>query len=248
VVESAKATVAAYWAGLLGCTVDDLRAPGLHIGTFRGTYRDAWWLRRQKSHILSVPGDLVERIRGRVGGRRSDDVDLAYIEHLLAPEVRRIIGPCFLGYADRGSLRTGSLVTARQLGPADVAALRELADSCDQDEWAESGLNVDRPPIFGCFAGQRLLAAASYEVWGDRIAHMGVLTDLASRRSGHGRIVAACAASHALDCGLVVQWRALESNTASVALGTSLGCARWGSHYIILLSESIARAAADDVG
>jgi len=158
VVERAEAIVEAYWAGLLGCTVDDLRAPGLHIGTFRATYRDAWWLRRQKSHILSVPGALVERTRGRVlGGRRSDDVDLAYIEHLLAPEVRRIIGPCFLGYADRGSLRTGSLVTARQLGPADVAALRELADSCDQDEWAESGLNVDLPLIFGCVADRPTL-------------------------------------------------------------------------------------------
>jgi len=249
VVESAETTVEAYWAGLLGCTVDDLRSPGLHIGTFRGTYRDAWWLRRQKSHILSVPGDLVERIRGRVlGDRRADDVDLAYIEHLLAPEVRRIIGPCFLGYADRGSLRTGPLVNVRQLSPADVAALRELADSCDQDEWAESGLSVDRPPIFGCFGGQRLLAAASYEIWGEGIAHMGVLTDPASRRSGHGRLVAASAASDALDRGIVVQWRALESNTASVALGTSLGCARWGSHYTILLSESIATSMADDVG
>ena len=237
-IGNAEAAVEAYWAGLLGCTVDDLRSPGLHIGTYRGTYRDAWWLQRQTSHILAVPADLLERTRGRVlGGRRSDDVDLAYIESVLAPEVGRIIGPCFLGYADRQSLRAVPSLTARQLGPADVAALHELADACHPDEWAESGLDIDRAPIFGCFEGRRLVAAASYEMSGGRLAHMGVLTHPAVRRSGHGRVAAACAATDAVNRDLVVQWRALESNTASVTLAMSLGCTRWGSHYTILMPQ-----------
>src|SRR5215467_11966073 len=34
VIANAEAAGEAYWAGLLGCTIDDLRSPGLHIGTY----------------------------------------------------------------------------------------------------------------------------------------------------------------------------------------------------------------------
>lgn len=232
-----SATVEAYWTGLLGCGVEDLRRPGVSVGTYRGPYRDAWWLRHGRSHVVSVPLDLVGRVRRVIDHRAPDAFDRPSIEGVLGSEARRIIGPCFLGYADQESLRGAHHPNARPLGHDDTVPLRRLRESCAAEEWAESGVEIERPGLFGCFEEQRLVAVASYEVWGGTLAHIGVITDPQRRGSGYGRAAAASAANDALDRGLVIQWRALESNSASVALGTSLGCTRWGSHFTALLTE-----------
>ncbi len=232
------AIIEAYWTDLLGCGVADLCRPGVSVGTYRGPYRDAWWLRHGSSHVVSVPLDLVDRVRTAIGHRAPEPFDRFSIESALGPEAQRIIGPCFLGYADRESLRGTHHPNARRLGHDDAVPLRGLRESCAPEDWAESGVEVERLGLFGCFEQQRLVAVASYAVWGGTLAHIGVITHPERRGSGYGRTAAASAAKDALDRGFVVQWRALESNSASIALGNSLGCARWGSHFTIVLAES----------
>jgi RimJ/RimL family protein N-acetyltransferase len=75
---------------------------------------------------------------------------------------------------------------------------------------------------------------ASYAVW-DRLAHISVITGGSQRGRGSGRAVVALAARHALDAGLVPQYRTLHSNAPSMALGRRLGFREYGLSIYVRL-------------
>ena len=78
-------------------------------------------------------------------------------------------------------------------------------------------------PIAGLFAGTALISAAGYNVWGGRIAHIGVLTRPLARWSGHGRECVSAISDHAVGCGLIAQYRTLYDNNGAMAIAGSLG-------------------------
>jgi RimJ/RimL family protein N-acetyltransferase len=74
-------------------------------------------------------------------------------------------------------------------------------------------------------------------VWGDQLAHVGVVVDPRRRGAGHGRAVASVVCAHALAHGLVPQWRTLETNVASRAVAKALGFELRASHFAVRLSH-----------
>jgi hypothetical protein len=64
----------------------------------------------------------------------------------------------------------------------------------------------------------------------------GEVHDLLAARQGHGKSAARAAACHALNVGLVPQWRTLASNVASVGAGRSLGFTTWATHFFVRLA------------
>jgi predicted GNAT family acetyltransferase len=78
-------------------------------------------------------------------------------------------------------------------------------------------------PASGVYHGNELVALAGYEVWGEMIAHIAVVTHPAFRGRGFGRCAVAHVARAALAAGLIPQYRTLESNLASIRVAESLG-------------------------
>ncbi|MDN5724328.1 MAG: GNAT family N-acetyltransferase [Propionibacteriales bacterium] len=146
----------------------------------------------------------------------------------------RLLGEAALAYTDR-YIEHPDLAGARVTD--DPAAVTDLMARCPADDIGESGVEemTDRWVLLD--AADLPVALAGYQMWGDIIAHLGVLTALDDRRRGHGGLVAAAAVNEALDAGLVPQWRARLDNRSSLALASVLGFERIGTQTTILLSD-----------
>jgi GNAT superfamily N-acetyltransferase len=163
---------------------------------------------------------MTAALRGRAA---AELLDADLLSSILGADVERFVGPAAIAYADAADFVPADERGTRLLGPDDEAALRALAEASGETSWEHSGIEFDRAPVFGCFAAGELAAAASYEVLGGTVAHVGFVTHPAHRGRGLGRAVASAATGQALAAGLIAQWQTLESNAPSTAVGRALG-------------------------
>ncbi|HEY1488439.1 MAG TPA: GNAT family N-acetyltransferase, partial [Micromonosporaceae bacterium] len=95
------------------------------------------------------------------------------------------------------------------------------------DDAGEVGLGDVHSPVFVTYAGDgALTSACGYRVWPGALAQMCVLTHPDHRGLGLAKAVASAATTHALDAGLVPQWRARPADSRAVA--AALGYAYLG--------------------
>lgn len=133
-----------------------------------------------------------------------------------------VLGPASLCYLDGGR---DTFVPApgpvEQVAAGDRSALKALLAAVGQDDADESGLDEISSPAFLLVDGGVAVAAAGYLSWPRSVAHLCVLVAPHHRRRGLARIVASAAVSHALDAGLLPQWRArpYPSRRVAAALG-----------------------------
>ncbi len=92
--------------------------------------------------------------------------------------------------------------------------------------------------MIGAFAGGGLAVVAGYEVWGDQIAHLAIVTHPAHRGRGLGAAAFAFAARAALDAGLIAQHRALLSNTHSMSIARRLGFVPYSVSLAVRLRDA----------
>ncbi|MFC8074559.1 GNAT family N-acetyltransferase [Streptomyces sp. NPDC057307] len=148
-----------------------------------------------------------------------------------------VLGPAALGYLERGR---DSFVPAKAR-PEEVtggtveraangtSALDALLATVGKDDADEAGLDEITSPAFLLREGRRggrgeggdVVAAAGYAAWPRSVAHLCVLVAPHHRGRGLATIVASAAVSHALDAGLLPQWRArpYSSRRVAAALG-----------------------------
>ncbi len=108
------------------------------------------------------------------------------------------------------------------LREVDIRALETLRTGVTERDWEYSGLTSSQP-VAGCFVNGELVAAAGYDIWGGRIAHVGVVTASGQRERGYGRDVVSRIVNHAISGGLVAQYQTLRGNLASMAVAAALG-------------------------
>ncbi|SED80084.1 Protein N-acetyltransferase, RimJ/RimL family [Streptomyces sp. 2224.1] len=146
------------------------------------------------------------------------------VESLMRPSTLRallpvvdVLGPAALAYLSKDDFRA-------QFGGAEVGCLppgheglRALAELVGPEDAAESGIDEADSPVFVVRNAPEVVAAAGYRRWPASTAHLCVLT--APQRRGHGlaRQVASGAVAHALDAGLLPQWRARPAASRRVA-------------------------------
>jgi len=98
-------------------------------------------------------------------------------------------------------------------------------------------LRIHRPT--GSFdASGELVAIAGYKEWrgGEgAIAHIAIVTAGDCRHRGHGTAAVALAAEHALNQGLLPQYRTLKSNAPSMHLAENLGFEEYGFSVYVRL-------------
>ena len=220
-----------FWATELGCPIEALRQPGISV--VPRYQRGAFFLQIGHSLVFSVPELSMKRVEETVELTSAMECfDAAGIAELLGPSVTLILGPCPIGYLESTMLRVPEESTARRLMPKDAGAVEQLSAECGREAWEHGGVEFGvHEAVFGAFTDVRLVAAASFERWGNVIAHVGVVTAPGHRGMGFGKATAAAATQHALGVGLLPQWRTLASNHTAISVGKALGFEMVATHY-----------------
>jgi GNAT superfamily N-acetyltransferase len=228
-----------YWASDLGCSRAALRSQCTqvvqHAEAF-SDYRGLFMLLIGGAPIVSLPRDLYPALH-TVAARWSaaDVLNVAALRDVLGERIDQIIGPAFIGYADRTTFRARVPNAARLLRASDAEHIAELRAACDAVEWAHGGSVLGQNPTAGVYSRERLVALAGYEVWGGCIAHIAVVTHPRYRGRGYAGAVVSKLTESVLARGLVPQYQTLESNTPSMHVAHKLGFVRYGVSMAVRL-------------
>ncbi|KAB8160252.1 GNAT family N-acetyltransferase [Streptomyces sp. 3MP-14] len=150
--------------------------------------------------------------------------------------VAELLGPAALAYLAAARFRpVGAGAPAVERLPARHDALRELAESAGPQEAGEADVGGVTSPAFVVSEAGRVVAAAGYQLWPGRVAHVSVLTDPGWRGRGLARATGAAAVAHALAAGLLPQWRARPPASRRVA--AALGFEELGAQLSVRLAE-----------
>jgi RimJ/RimL family protein N-acetyltransferase len=146
-----------------------------------------------------------------------------------------VLGPATLAYLDERDFHAaapGSMPVDRMF--VEHPDIRRLEIVAGEDEADESGLRYITSPAFAIRIHDEVVAAAGYRTWPSRTAHMSVLTAPGNRGRGLARLAGSAAVAHALEAGLLPQWRARARQSQRVA--SALGFRELGAQLSARLS------------
>lgn len=230
--------IQAHWARRLHCDVSELLQPGILVLPFgpRDDWHGSFLLCHANTCIIAVPPAMHLRVRARTAGRTAHHVfSVAYLYELFGGQIESTVGPAWLGYADRTDIRPIRARGVRLLTADDRSALESLQGACGEEGWEHSGIAADRPPIFGRFVADTLVAAGTLEDVGEGLRNVGIVTHPDHRRQGHGKAVVSVMSEHAIKEGAALQYRTLVTNLPSVGIASSLGYHKWGESLAVRL-------------
>ncbi|MGW2491459.1 GNAT family N-acetyltransferase [Streptomyces sp. NPDC001606] len=170
--------------------------------------------------IITAPSEraaqLMAGVSEKLSGAELVDADRLR-EVLTVLDVLDVLGPASLFYLDSADflpLRGDASAVKAVADGGEPAGLLARAGEEDADE---SGLEDITSPAFVFCEGDEVVAAAGYRVWPQSVAHLSVLVAPGHRGRGLARAVASTAVAHALDAGLLPQWRARVHSSKRVA-------------------------------
>jgi len=225
--------VDAYWAGVFGCDAAGLRpsAPSVLPRADDAGSPRMYAMEFGAAPVALLPRGMMavhaERVAAALSAGLSADPD--EWRGIFGGDVKAVIGPATLMYADQQSFRPLPPADVRMLTQDDLPAAEALRHACAEAEWEHGGSDVPSDVTAGAWGDGELAALAGFEVWGGVLAHISVVAHPAHRGRGHAAAAVSHVTAWALELGLLAQYRTLESNTPSVALARRLGfhpCAR----------------------
>jgi RimJ/RimL family protein N-acetyltransferase len=92
--------------------------------------------------------------------------------------------------------------------------------------------------MVGVFKGHKLAALASYQIWGEQIAHIAVVTHPSFRGQGCAAPALGCLTQNVIERMLVPQYRTLEGNAPSMAVARRLGFVHYATSLALRLAGS----------
>src|SRR5262245_38512042 len=194
---------------------------------------------RNETLIVAVSPDLLAAFYPRAERWcQADVLDIERFRRLIDYPVDQIIGPAFIGYTDQTMFCPFSAEGTRLLGSKDLSSLESLRAACNTLEWKHGGIQLGGQPVIGAFHGERLVSVSGYEIWGDSIAHIGVVSHPHYRGKGYGKAAVSRLTEEALNRGLVPQYRTLDANKSFMAIATRLGFERYATTLAIRLKRS----------
>ena len=199
--------------------------------------------------IVSLPTGEVEAYRADIAHWQAGTVRMpALVEAIFRERVVESIGPAFIGYNDVKHFKSVSSGATRRLTPQDKKAVDMLRAACAAQEWEHGGSEFIPSAMVGAFSAQELAALASYELWGEQIAHIAVVTHPAFRGQGFATAAVSTLTEMVLERTLLPQYRTLEANTPSITLARRLGFAEYATSLAIRFApRSRAESSAADL-
>jgi hypothetical protein len=179
--------VDSYWAQFLGCSPEMLRKEKTqllpHAGL--GDYGGCYIIEFGAAPLGSLPMDELESYRDVIARLQPGVVRTAAIaQAAFHDRIARIIGPAFIGYTDTRLFKPLTSGDAWLLTDSDEKALQILRNACPAEEWDHGGRDFRPSEMVGVIRGQQLAEVASYEVWGEHIAHISIIAHPAFRGRG----------------------------------------------------------------
>jgi GNAT superfamily N-acetyltransferase len=231
--------IGTHWATRFGCPVELLAGPEItaveHAALAR--WEGAYLFVHGDACILSVPDRFLPTVQHAINGQNLAAVFTPeFAAALFGDRVDRVIGPAWLGYADRTDFHQVDTSNIRPLTPNDRKTLRRFARDCG-DDWRDSGIDLDQSLVFGRFIDGTLVAAGTVEPVSDQILNVGIVTHSDHRNRGHGRAVVCALTQYGLDRGAVMQYRTLESNASSLRIARQIGYQQYGRTIAVRLKE-----------
>jgi ribosomal protein S18 acetylase RimI-like enzyme len=147
--------------------------------------------------------------------------------------IARIIGPAFIGYTDTRLFKKLAGGDAQLLTETDEKAVEVLRNACPAEEWDHGGSDFRPSEMVGIIRGQQLATVASYEIWGEQIAHISIIAHPAFRGRGHATTAVSELTRFVLERHLVPQYRTLEANQPSMAIARRLGFVQYATSLAI---------------
>lgn len=231
-----------FWAADVGCSRDTLRSAGAIAVPHPAQYSDwsgIFILLVGPAPIISLPYVLYPSLCARAQRWVAAQVlDAAYLRSSIGLPVDKIIGPAFIGYADRRSFQPAKESAAELLRKEDGGQVAALRAACDPADWEHGGRELGENPAIGCFTRSELVALAGYEIWTGGIAHISIVTHPLYRRQGYGRAAVSRVTKIALDRGLVPQYRTLDGNAPSIKIASTLGFTRYATTMTVRLHSN----------
>jgi hypothetical protein len=234
-------TIRDFWAASLGCESEALAKAGLTIcRKIAPNSRDRIFVfKRGEVYVVEVrerteAGFIYFTFAAALRESALESVfDGGFWSKVFRLSAESIVGPAYVGYLYDPKFLPYESVPARLLTYEDQGALQRLRARCPVIEWQHSGIELDRSPIFGCFAEGEIVSAASFDIWGGEIAHMGVISDPSYRGRGAGKAVVSAASAGAISEGLIPQYRTLKSNAPSLGIAQALGFVEYATTLLI---------------
>jgi len=227
------ATIRQSWASILGVSVEALARGEDRVYREKNDSAVLMFVSLFGTGILVGPSWAIE------AGRELPDSELASHEKLLelsAPYGGRALGEAKLYFSDSAPMVSGSNA---KVSHARVHAV-DLETACPAEDAAEVGLSEMENTLILLSDSEhqpRPLAGAGYDVWEEKLAHLGALVSPASRRSGLGSQAVGIAQKHAMGAGLIPQWRAHVDNAASIRTALRAGFEYVGTQTTVILEN-----------
>jgi RimJ/RimL family protein N-acetyltransferase len=230
-----------YWAADLGCRCEELRPPHpVVLSHADDRYAGIFILLLGEGPIISLPHHLYPVLHATTERWSAAEVlDVTFLHTRLGQRVERIIGPAFLGYADRATFRAIASHAARLLGAPDHQSVATLRAACDAVEWEHGGSGLGPNPAAGVYVGRELVALAGYQVWGGALAHIAIITHPQHRGHGYAGAAVSKLTEIVLAQGLVPQYHTLDSNWPSIQVAQQLGFVRYGTSMAVRVHRRI---------
>jgi GNAT superfamily N-acetyltransferase len=212
-----------FWAHQLGMD-SGLASTSRICCTTQSLYSGVQLFANGERLIIASPPATAELIQNAIADVSPEEAfSVEWLQSVFANDAERILGPAEVNYADETTFRSEYNHCGRALSISESDAYRTFVAALAPKEVEDSGVSADAFPAFGAFSDDLLCSVASYRVWEPSIAHISIATHPNYRRRGFAKAAVQALAVSALDCGLILQWRAVTWNTNSLSLSSDLG-------------------------
>lgn len=230
---SSKKIAEQFWLTELGAKEF---TPGIHIQKYdkevvsRLTNRAVYFATEDKVFV-TAPQEFIAELKTAFENSNLTPVN-TFIEAMKTKGSIVGGGPAYIGYRD--SIDKAE-VEIYEISINDER-VKLIAKEYPED-WKVFGFDDQSFGPFAVIKDNQILGLSCYKIWGNLIAHIGVLTIPQSRRQGIGENVVRQAIQKALGKNLLPQYRTLWSNKASIRVAEKLGFVHYADTVYVRFSE-----------
>jgi len=229
----------AFWAyDFFGCGMSEFQSgrdvvcPHLYLSGWHGVFI----MKVFGKFVVSTPEDTIEMFV-QIANHGHDLFDPDLLHRCLKDSFERYIGPSWIGYPATDNIYNHPEQVQILSGNDKRRALvfEQFKTCCDETEWSHSGIDKESEYIAVQFLGDLIVSAASYEKWGAKIAHIGIITHPQFRNKGYAKNVLSAITGFLRRQGFIPQYRTLSTNIPAVKTAVQCAYIEYASHIAVRL-------------